>query len=194
MVDRLVLEHRVVDARDLLDVQAARVLPVRLVARVLIRVARRQRLQVEAVVRVRRVFQAGVAELVEQEGDALVAVAAVRVAAVGQKTDQRLVELHPLRRLRAVGRHRALDALDADGARAVAGQQQADQGLEGEQVLGLRPPGRAAPDTRPRSASGGPGSPHSECRRSDRPRAGRPRPKRPAACRTGASTRAGSRP
>ena len=85
-----------------------------------------------------RVFQTGIAELVEQEGDALVAVAAVGVAAVRQKTDQSLVQLNPLRRLRTVGGDRPLDTLDADGARTVAGQQQADQGLESEQVLGLR--------------------------------------------------------
>ena len=73
-------------------------------------------------------------ELLDQVGDALVAVAAVRVAGVREEADQRLVELHPLGLLGAVGRDRALGALGRDGAGPV-GQQQADQGLEGEQVV-----------------------------------------------------------
>ena len=43
------------------------------------------------------ILQAAVLELLEQEGHALEAVAAVAVAGVGQEADQRLVELHALR-------------------------------------------------------------------------------------------------
>ena len=121
-------------------------LPVGLVARVLRRVARRERLKIDAVVRDRRGRQTGVAELLDQEGDALVAVSAVGVAGMGQEPDQRLVELHALRRFRPVGRDRALGALGRDGARPVR-QEQADQGLEDEQVLaGASGPSRAERD------------------------------------------------
>ena len=119
---------------------------------------------------VARVLQPAVLELVDQEGDAFVAVAAVRVAGVREEADQRLVELHALGLLRAVGRHRALGALRRDRAGAV-GQQQADQRLEGEQVVVARRAGRAARRTRPRPGSARPAS----------PRCAMPQ-KRPASC------------
>ena len=142
----------------------------------------------------RRIGQAAVPELLDQEGDALVAVAAMRVAGMRQKADQRLVELHALGRLRTVGRDRALGALRRDRARAV-GEQQADQRLEGEQVVGRRARGRAARRTRSRSGL----RVQQELCVGDaaeaRPaRVARHRPTRRSACRTAAATRASSRP
>ena len=54
-----------------------------------------------------------------------------------KKTDQRLVELHPVRGLRSVRGDRTFGALRRDRARAI-GQQQADERLEREQVRRLR--------------------------------------------------------
>ena len=85
-----------------------------------------------------RILQAHALELLEQELDALEAVAAVAEAGVGQEADHGLVDLHPLRALRPVRRDRTLGALGRDRARAV-GQQQAEQDLVGEQ-LGLAGP------------------------------------------------------
>ncbi len=85
--------------------------------------------------RIGRVGEALVLELVEQEGHALEAVAAVRVAGVGQEADHRLVDLHPLGRLRAIGRDRALGALGRDRPRPVR-DQEPDQDLQGPR-LGL---------------------------------------------------------
>ena len=66
--------------------------------------------------------------LVTEECDALVAVAPVREAAMSQKADQALVELHALRALGPVGGHRALGALRRDRAGSI-GQQQPREGL-----------------------------------------------------------------
>jgi hypothetical protein len=87
--------------------------------------------------RVRRIGEIRIVELLDQECDALEAVAAVRVAGMGQEAHQRLVELDPLGRFRAIRGHRALGALRRDRAGAV-GEQQTDEGLEREQVRGLR--------------------------------------------------------
>ena len=140
------------------DVEAADGLLLRLVLRVLL-----DRLAPPAPCRsmpwsvLARVHQAAVLELLDQVGDALVAVAAVRVAGVRQKADQRLVELHALGLLRAVGRHRALGALRRDRAGAV-GQQQPDQRLEGEQIVVARRVARAARRRRSRRGSRCPSS------------------------------------
>jgi hypothetical protein len=85
VVDRAVLENRMVDARDLVDVEAADRLAVGLVARVLLGAARRQGLQVNLVPRIGRVVQVRVEEHIDEEGDALVAVAAMGVAGVGEE-------------------------------------------------------------------------------------------------------------
>ena len=139
-------------------------------------------------------LQAAVLELLDQVGDALVAVAAVRVAGVREEADQRLVELHALGLLRAVGRDRALGALRRDRAGAV-GQQQADQRLEGEQVVLARARGRAARRRRSRRGSA---LPSSRCcvdaAEAARLVPRRRRPKRRSACRTAAATTASSRP
>ncbi|MBK9685584.1 MAG: hypothetical protein IPO59_20705, partial [Betaproteobacteria bacterium] len=131
VVDRLVLEHRVVDAGDLLQVQAAEILLLCLVAGVALDITRGEPLQVDAMVGAAGVGQVDTAELLEQEGHAFEAVAAMGITAVAEEAQHGLVQLHTPRLLGAVGRHRALGALGRDGARSV-GQQQPDQGLEGE--------------------------------------------------------------
>ena len=88
-------------------------------------------------VRIGRILQALVLELVEQERHPLEAVAAVAVAAVGEKADHRLVDLHPPRRLRPVGRDRALRSLRRDRSRPIR-DQQADEDLQRQRLLGGR--------------------------------------------------------
>ena len=61
----------------------------------------------------------------------------MRVAGVGEEADQRLVQLHALRLLGAVGRDRALRALRRDRTGAIR-EQQAHQRLEREQVVFAR--------------------------------------------------------
>jgi hypothetical protein len=78
-----------------------------------------------------RVRQIGSLELIDQERDALVAVAAMGVARMGQEADHCLVELDPLRTFRPVGGDCALGALRRDRAGAV-GQQETQQRLECE--------------------------------------------------------------
>jgi len=52
---------------------------------------------------------------------------------VGQEADHALVDLHALRRFRAIGRYRALATLRRDGANAV-GDDQSQHDLEREQT------------------------------------------------------------
>ena len=84
-----------------------------------------------------RIDQPRVAELLDEERDPLVAVAAVGIAGMGQKPDHRLVELDALGALRSVGGDRAFRSLDGDRAGAVPRQKESDQRLEGEQLVGL---------------------------------------------------------
>jgi hypothetical protein len=83
VVDRLVLEHRVVHPGQLGDVEAADGLLLRLVLRILRNGFRGERLEVDAVVLVARVGEAAVLELVVEIGDAFIAVAAVRGSRCG---------------------------------------------------------------------------------------------------------------
>ena len=173
-------------------------LPTRLLLRLVLRVLRRPRCAASACRSMpwslrARVLQAAALELLEQVGDALVAVAAVRVAGVGEKADQRLVELHALGLLGPVGRDRALGTLRRDRARArwsAAGRPASGRRTGRPR----RACGRAAPRRRARPGSGVP----SICRLRDaaeacRPRAARPRPRRRSACRTAAATTGSSR-
>ena len=61
--------------------------------------------------RIGRILEVLVLELVEQESHAFESVAAVAIAGMGQEPDHGLVELHAARRLWAVGCDRALGAL-----------------------------------------------------------------------------------
>ena len=72
-------------------------------------------------------------KLLDQELDAFVAVAAVGKAGVGEEADHALVDLHALRRFRAVGGYRALAALRRDRADAV-GDDEPEDDLEREQA------------------------------------------------------------
>ena len=83
------------------------------------------------------VLQIGAAELLDQELDALEAIAAMGKAGMRQEADHRLVDLHTLRRLRTVGGNSALGALGGDRAGAV-GDDEAHERLEREQLLGRR--------------------------------------------------------
>ena len=76
-----------------------------------------------------RVLEVRAAELGDNEIHALVAVAAMAVAGVGQAAEHGLVDLHPAGCLRPVGRDRALGALGRDGARPVR-DQEPDQHLQ----------------------------------------------------------------
>src|ERR1700736_3903807 len=66
-----------------------------------------------------RILQAGILELLQQECHSLEPVAAVAVAAVGEKADHGLVDLNAAGSLRAVGGNGPFGALRRDGARAV---------------------------------------------------------------------------
>ena len=90
-----------------------------------------------------RVGEAVAGEALEQEGHAFEAVAAVGETGVAEETDHGLIELHPRRRLRAVGRDRALGTLGRDRAGAVS-EQQAGEGLKANRS--------SAPGARPSSA------------------------------------------
>ena len=81
-------------------------------------------------------FRSGVLELLQQERHSLEAVAAVAVAAVGEKADHGLVDLNAARRLRPVGGDRAFCALRRDRTRAVR-DQKANKNLQ-RSCLGLR--------------------------------------------------------
>ncbi len=68
---------------------------------------------------VRWILQSGIAEALQQKGDPLVAVAAVRVPGMREKANEALVELHAFRRLWTIGGHGAFRALCGNGSRSV---------------------------------------------------------------------------
>ena len=86
-------------------------------------------------VRVGRIIEPGVLELLEEESDALVAVAAVRIAGVTSGSRRGTCSAAPAAGFRPIGGDRALGALRRDRPRAVR-QQQADQQLEREEIGG----------------------------------------------------------
>jgi hypothetical protein len=69
-----------------------------------------------AVIGVCRVLQFDVLELFDDEGHALITVAAMAIAAVGKTADHRLVDLHPAGGLRPVGRDSTFCTLGGDRA------------------------------------------------------------------------------
>jgi len=81
------------------------------------------------VIAVGRILQVCSLELVQQERHSFEAIAAVTVAAVGEKAHHRLVDLNSARRLRPIGGDGPLSPLRRDRARAI-GDEKADQDLK----------------------------------------------------------------
>ena len=136
VIDRLVLEDRMVDAGNLMDIEAPGRFLVGLVLAIVGGAFRRERLEIEAVRRVGRIAKADVGELLDEEGDPLIAIAAMGEAGMAEPAGDRLVELNALGILRPVGGDRALRSLRRDRAGAIR-QQEPDQRLEDEEIGGL---------------------------------------------------------
>src|SRR6516164_4520017 len=130
VIDRFVLEDGMIDAGYLPDFKAASRLFLRLVSCILFCAAPCEALEIHTVVRVRWISEICLVELIDQEGDAFVAVTSVDVATVREEPYQCLIELHPLRRLWSIRRHCTLRSLNADRTWAISGQQQPQKRLK----------------------------------------------------------------
>src|SRR6516165_902112 len=114
IVDRLTLKDRMMNARQRPRSVKARFFGLGFLFFVSLSKFHRHRFEIEAVLGIGGVFQTDILELFQQKRHALKSIATMAIATVREEAEHSFVDLHPTRRLRAVGCHRAFGTLRAN--------------------------------------------------------------------------------